>query len=269
MTLTIEYDGCPLCGGAGEPHRIADCTHHPWWSEGLPRELVWHRCLACGHVHTRDYWSAEGEALLFRRALPSQVVGGDPDAKRMTWQPVVRGVAQMLGGASAVAARGPSWVDAGCGDGALVMTAAEYGFRSLGIDARAETVGALHALGYAAQLGDFMTAPIDAPVDVLSMMDVLEHLPFPGAALERAHELLVDGGVIVISLPDSSSASWRIMEHQGANPYWGELEHFHNFSRASLTALLERHGFATADFGIAYRYKAQIELYATKVPVGR
>lgn len=264
MALSIEYDGCPLCGGDGEPHRIADCASHPLWSEGLPREIAWDRCMRCGHVHTRGYWSTEGIARLFRQALPTQVVGGDPDGKRMTWQPVVRRVVQMLGGYPIVAGRRPVWMDAGCGDGALVMTAAEYGFASVGIDARAETVEALRALGYAARLGDFMTVDIAAPVDVLSMMDVLEHLPFPAAALERARGLLADDGVIVVSLPDSTSASWRVMEHQGANPYWAELEHHHNFSRASLAALLERCGFVIADFDIAYRYKAQIEVFARK-----
>lgn len=149
------------------------------------------------------------------------------------------------------------------------MTPAEYGFFSVGLDARAETVEALQALGYDARLGDFMTAALAPPLDVLSLMDVLDHLPYPVAALERAHRLLGDGGVIVISLPDSTSASWRIMEHQGANPYWAELEHHHNFSRASLAALLERCGFAVAEFGIAYRYKAQIEVYARKAPVAR
>lgn len=98
MALTIEYDGCPLCGGASEPVRIADCTAHPRWSAALPREIAWDRCLRCGHVHTRDYWSPEGIEQLFRHANPSQVVGGDPDWKRVTWQPVVRTVVQLLGG---------------------------------------------------------------------------------------------------------------------------------------------------------------------------
>ena len=60
MALTIECDGCPRCGSASEPVRIADCTAHPRWSAALPREIAWDRCLRCGHVHTRDCWSPEG-----------------------------------------------------------------------------------------------------------------------------------------------------------------------------------------------------------------
>ena len=73
----------------------------------------------------------------------------------------------------------------------------------------------------------------------------------------------------MISLPDCTSASWRIMEHQGANPYRAELEHHHCFSRASLVALLGRCGFAVADIAIAHRCKAQIEFCARKAPAAR
>jgi len=42
-----------------------------------------------------------------------------------------------------------------------------------------------------------------------------------------------------------------------------------DFSRASLTALPERCGFAVADIGVAHRCKAQIEVCARKAPAAR
>ena len=129
--------------------------------------------------------------------------------------------------------------------------------------------GHVHTREYWSPEGiDFMTATHAPPLDVLSLMDVLEHLPYPVAALERAHRRLGDGGVTGISLPDSTSASRRIVEHQGANP-WPEPEHHHCFSRAPLASLLERCGFAVADIGIAHRRKAQIEVCARKAPAAR
>src|SRR5436190_1585548 len=101
---------------------------------------------------------------------------------------------------------------------------------------------------------------------VVSMMDVLEHVPYPREALARAASLLRPGGVLVVSLPDRSSASWRIMDHHAANPYWQELEHHHNFTRERLAALVADHGFVVEDIAIAYRYKAQVELYARRTP---
>jgi len=108
--------------------------------------------------------------------------------------------------------------------------------------------------------------PMPKTFDAAYSLDVLEHIPpaDEGKFVQNTLDSLTDDGVIVVSLPDSTSASWRVMEHQGANPYWAELEHHHNFSRASLAALLERCGFVIADFDIAYRYKAQIEVFARK-----
>ena len=49
-----------------------------------------------------------------------------------------------------------------------------------------------------------------------------------------------------------------------ANPYWIEIEHYHNFSRQRLTALLDQYGFDVVHYDIPFRYKAQMELYAVK-----
>jgi SAM-dependent methyltransferase len=97
-----------------------------------------------------------------------------------------------------------------------------------------------------------------------SMMDVLEHMPFPRSALLKAARLLRTGGIIVISLPDLGSSSWKIMDAAQANPYWMEIEHHHNFSRQRLVALLGEFGFEVADFSVPHRYKAQMEIYAVR-----
>ncbi|WP_223516270.1 class I SAM-dependent methyltransferase [Pseudomonas sp. GL-B-19] len=139
----------------------------------------------------------------------------------------------LLGGFGAVVNQvsRPVWVDVGCGDGALVMTAGDYGFSAIGLDARAETVSQIQNLGFNALQHDFMTLQFEVVPDVLSMMDVLEHMPYPLEALRKAAQVLRPGGVIVISLPDLTSSSWKIMDAEKANPYWLEIEHYHNFSR--------------------------------------
>ena len=73
------------------------------------------------------------------------------------------------------------------------------------------------------------------------------------------------GGILVVSLPDRSSE----LAHHGPprrQPYWQELEHHHNFTRERLAALVADHGFVVEDIAIAYRYKAQVELYARRTP---
>jgi protein O-GlcNAc transferase len=82
----------------------------------------------------------------------------------------------MLGGHAAVIsdASAPTWMDVGCGNGALTMTASDFGFATMGLDARADTVSRIASLGFNAQLDDFMQIEFKKKLDVLSMMDVLD-----------------------------------------------------------------------------------------------
>lgn len=266
--LQIAYSGCPLCMGESNLVGSADCTLYPNWHEPLPVFLDWMRCTSCAHVHTRHYWSEAGLNEVFRSAHSSQLagMGESADVKRASWAPVVERVIQLIGGGASLFREGqaPIWMDVGCGDGALTMTATDFGFIAIGLDARAETVSRIQQLGFKAQLGDFMRIAFEGQANIISMMDVLEHMPYPRAALEKAAQVLAPGGVIVISLPDITSSSWRIMDAANANPYWIEIEHHHNFSRQGLVGLLRDCGFEPSDFALPFRYKAQMEIYAIK-----
>jgi 2-polyprenyl-3-methyl-5-hydroxy-6-metoxy-1,4-benzoquinol methylase len=269
--LQAAYDCCPLCGAASVSIGFADCTPHVLWHEPLPAAIEWMRCPSCGHVHSRHYWTAAGMAEIFVKANASQLAESSAElaAKRVTWAPVVDKVVGLLGGYPTVAnhAARPIWVDVGCGDGALVMTAADYGFAAIGLDARAEAVQRIQALGFDALQNDFMNLKFELTPDVLSMMDVLEHIPHPREAVRKAAQVLRPGGVLVISMPDLSSSSWKIMDAEKLNPYWMEIEHCHNFSRERLVALLKSNEFDIGDFAIPSRYKAQMEIYAVRRPL--
>ena len=100
---------------------------------------------------------------------------------------------------------------------------------------------------------------------VLSMADVLEHLPFPKEGLQTAHRLIEPGGVLFISMPNTESMPWRLMNRAAANPYWGEVEHYHNFSRSRLYRLLEDMGFKPLRYGVSERYRACMEVIAERL----
>lgn len=263
--LQTAYDACPLCTGKSIFIGATDSTGHALWHEGLPPTVEWMRCTHCAHVHTRGYWTEAGLAQVFRFTHSNQQAAASdyPDAKRATWAGVVDRAIGALGGyCSLFGHRNPSWVDVGCGDGALLMTASDFGFDALGLDARADTVASIQKLGFNAHRAEFSSARFDGQADVLSMMDVLEHMPYPREALRKAASVLHPHGLIVISLPDSNCSSWRVMDAANSNPYWREIEHHHNFSRQRLMALLDECGFDVVDFAIPLQYKAQMELYA-------
>jgi 2-polyprenyl-3-methyl-5-hydroxy-6-metoxy-1,4-benzoquinol methylase len=202
--------------------------------------------------------------LLFSQAHASQVTGANLDQERMRWYPTVERVQRQLD-QPAWLSDGLVWLDIGCGGGGLVITAAEYGFVAIGLDSRLQAVEGLKGLGYSALEGDLMKLEVTDPVQVISLADVLEHVPFPRAALKRVHAALVPGGLLVVSCPNLDSGSWRKSNADGNNPYWAELEHHHNFSRASLMRLLAQEGFHPVDFSISLRYKSCMEIVARRV----
>ena len=269
MSLQIEFESCPLCSSNGSFIGAAECIHHQLWHEPLPRSLEWMKCNACEHIYTRYSWSKEGLSEVFKNAHQNQLAGGDPDTNRTIWAPVVERAINVLGGFKKISSlkASPTWLDIGCGSGGLIMTAADFGFDSIGLDARPEAINRILSLGFNARQVDFMDYPDDTSVDVISMMDVLEHIPHPTSAIEKARLIIRDRGLLIISLPDLTSSSWRIMDATRTNPYWMEIEHYHNFSRKRLTSLLEACGFSIAGLSVPYRYKAQMELYAVKTNV--
>jgi protein O-GlcNAc transferase len=70
--------------------------------------------------------------------------------------------------------------------------------------------------------------------------------------------------VLVLSTPDLASSIWKAMDAEQTNPYWMDLERYHNFSRDRIVGLLKDAGFEVVDFAIPARSKAQIELYAVR-----
>jgi len=154
-----------------------------------------------------------------------------------------------------------TWLDVGFGDGSLLAAAQEFGFRPFGLDLREEAVKRLAHQGIEAQLGQLHESPI-SDAAVISLADVLEHVPFPADLLASARQRLRFDGILFVSCPNMASVAWRTLTQLHVNPYWMELEHFHNFTRLRLTQLLEQCGFRIVQFGFSERYRLGMELIA-------
>lgn len=117
------------------------------------------------------------------------------------------------------------------------------GIEATGVDVCVEPVRhARMVLNVDARLGDFESLPLEAGHwRSLCMWDTIEHLEHPEAFVARAHRLLAPGGMLFVTTGDigSAFARWR-------GPRWRMIHpptHLQYFSTASLTRLLERHGF--------------------------
>lgn len=83
--------------------------------------------------------------------------------------------------------------------------------------------------------------------DVVTLWDVLEHLPDPDASLRELHRILKPGGILVLRVPNIESWDARIF-----GQYWAGLEpprHYYIFSPRTLGQLLAKNGFEVKHMG--------------------
>ena len=134
--------------------------------------------------------------------------------------------------------RGGRLLDVGCGLGFSLLAARDRGFDATGIDplAPADPAARPGRRIVRATLDAF--APAER-FDVVSMVDVIEHVRDPVQTMRRAAALLVPGGVLLLATNDSSSAGARML-----GPRWTHYHRAHLwfFTPATLRAAAERAG---------------------------
>lgn len=91
-------------------------------------------------------------------------------------------------------------------------------------------------------------------LDCVVMIDVIEHMADPKAALTRAARLLAPGGLLYLVTPDIGSLSAKIL----GGSWWGfRPAHIYYFDRATMRRMLEEAGFEIAlekSFGRIFSY---------------
>ena len=261
MFERILYTQCPVCGSYSAAKRIvtASAIEHPLWTPKFPRTMQWLSCTTCEHWFTNGYFSTEALSELCRLTPPGQTPGHNPEEGRLAASRIVQWVDEEE-------KRWPSmvrtWLDVGIGSGALLATANEFGYATTGLDIRLDTC--TEFAEYDAICSSFEDWEDGAPraFDVISMGDVLEHLPFPKAALEKAHTLLSKHGLLYLATPNADSYAWAKLDMKGENPYWKELEHFHIFTLARLVELLKDAGFQSVTARASVQYRLGVEVLA-------
>ena len=126
-------------------------------------------------------------------------------------------------------------LDFGCGFGRLVQDLNRAGFDACGFEPHPQTTVSLPRVFVDAQ----ELPKIDGRVELITCIEVLEHLRDPDEALQAISDLLRPSGYLLVS---TDLYNDRIHgEHwYYLNPAAG---HVSIFSESSLTTLLQRHGF--------------------------
>lgn len=139
-------------------------------------------------------------------------------------------------------------LDVGCGAGLFVCWAQKAGWEATGVDASARAVaggGLERCPGVRFRAG--LLSEVDFPAgsfEVVTLWNVLEHLPRPAETLDRIRTWLARDGWLFLSLPNADSRTARLMGKR-----WVLLlrEHLWYFSPATMATLLSRSGFVLAD----------------------
>ncbi len=142
-------------------------------------------------------------------------------------------------------------LDIGSGKGHFLAAASAAGWDVVGVEfAGPGARETEQRYGLPVVLGDIRDVELDGRFDAVTLWHVLEHLPDPGAVLDRVRGLLEPGGRIVVSVPNLASVQARLFGRA-----WFHLDlprHIYHFTPAAVRSILERHGFAIERLSTAY-----------------
>lgn len=141
-------------------------------------------------------------------------------------------------------------LDVGYGNGFFLAAARERGWEVRGIDSSASNRDAAKKkFGLELTVSGFERYAPEETFDAISFWDVIEHLPDPSEALQKAFRLLAPGGLVLIAVPNDHSLLallagflYRVgLKNPVRKIYFPE--HVSYYSLATLRPLAEKNGF--------------------------
>jgi SAM-dependent methyltransferase len=137
---------------------------------------------------------------------------------------------------------GEKILDVGSGSGLSLMEATALGGQAFGVEADPNVRRIAEELGMSVHIGSLHDNPFPGQsFDLIVLNQVIEHIPDPGAALERIRSRLAPGGRVMMVLPNRNSLWCRISGERWIN--WHIPYHLHHFTAKGFRLFAVRHGF--------------------------
>lgn len=142
----------------------------------------------------------------------------------------------------------PQLLDVGAANGFFLTICAEEGVQAQGIEISREAVKWAEKLGRnvtCSTIEDFKTSH---KYDIISALDVLEHISRPIQFIRTVRDLLAEGGIFLVNVPYEGSFSAKL-----SGKKWHALlppEHWYYFNKKSLRHLLESNEFEIIDLKV-------------------
>lgn len=141
---------------------------------------------------------------------------------------------------------GQSLLDVGCSTGEFLKLARQR-FDVHGVEINADTAALARESGFDVITGTLVDVPGSERFDVVTMLQVIEHLVEPSESLAEIHRLLKRGGVFYLNTPCVDSASFELFRER--HMHVSSFGHVSLFTKAGMDALARRCGFAMIDHG--------------------
>jgi 2-polyprenyl-3-methyl-5-hydroxy-6-metoxy-1,4-benzoquinol methylase len=138
--------------------------------------------------------------------------------------------------------RGESMLDIGCGSGLSLMEAHALGAQAYGVEADPNVRRLAAELDLQVHIGSLMEDPFPGErFDLVTLNQVIEHVPLPDQLLIHLHGRLRTGGRVVLVFPNIRSIWCRLFGARWIN--WHTPYHLHHFNLPCFIRMAERCGY--------------------------
>jgi len=225
----VRYPSTIKEGKSGD-WRAFRCTH-----SGYGRHYTIVQCQQCGLVYT-DPRPDGHDIVETYQAVEDLLYLEEREGRVLTFERHLKPLERLTGPPN-----GRPLLDVGCYAGVFVEIAAGHGWDAWGVEPSRWAVEQAQARELHVVQGTLETADLpEATFDVVTMWDVIEHVTDPLGTLQRAHQLLKPGGLLVVHTIDIDSLFAQLM---GSRWPWLMEMHIYYFSRRTLRLMLEQCGF--------------------------
>jgi len=158
-------------------------------------------------------------------------------------------------------ASGTNLLDMGCAQGFFLFSASKAGYTTKGVEISQDAVAYARKefdLDVEAKPFEELQFPGNH-FDVVTLWQVLEHVPYPLMILKEVHRMLKPEGLLVVSTPNIEGIPAKILRKR-----WWDIKrlHINQFTTKTLTNILQNAGFKNIS-AVSYRGFVSLSILLT------